>query len=102
MGFEITLSSIDISPVRGPLHSSAWGDRFGIGVTDLSIRSPRRTRSCPLVESKCRRVCGWRALSSFDAVSTVGILQDVLWSVGSLRHTRYDGQHHKAAGHLNL
>jgi trimethylamine--corrinoid protein Co-methyltransferase len=62
--------------------------RFGIGVTDLYFQDPQTDRVVPFarkhMESSVRL---GNALSSFDAISTVGIIQDVAPEVSDLYAT---------------
>ena len=82
-------SSIDIYTRKGSLAFHLPGEtRFGIGVTTLYYQEPETDHTVPFARKhmqSCVRL--GEALSSFDAVSTVGIVQDVPVEVSDLYAT---------------
>jgi trimethylamine--corrinoid protein Co-methyltransferase len=82
-------SSIDIYDRKGSLAFHLPGEtRFGIGVTVLYYQEPETDQVVPFGRKhmqSCVRL--GQALTSFDAVSTVGIVQDVPVEVSDLYAT---------------
>ena len=82
-------SSIDIYTRNGSLAFHLPGEtRFGIGSTTLYYQEPEIDHTVPFARKhmqSCVRL--GEALSSFDAVSTVGIVQDVPVEVSDLYAT---------------
>jgi trimethylamine--corrinoid protein Co-methyltransferase len=83
---ESAPSSIDIYDRKGSLAFHLPGEtRFGIGVTDLFYQEPETDQVVPFSRKhmqSCVRLGD--ALPSYDAVSTIGILQDVPVEVSDL------------------
>jgi len=76
---KLAPSSIDIYNRKGDLAFQLPGDtRFGIGVTDLYYQHPENDRIIPFSrEHMALTVRLGERLSSYDAICTIGILQDV-------------------------
>ena len=83
---ESAPSSVDIYDRKGSLAFHLPGEtRFGIGVTDLFYQEPETDQVVPFSRKhmqSCVRL--GEALTSYDAVSTIGILQDVPVEVSDL------------------
>ena len=76
---QVAPSSVDVYDRNGSfVFSLPDRARFGIGVTDLYFQDPQTDRVAPF--NRQHMVSSVRlgdALSSFDAISTIGIIQDV-------------------------
>lgn len=76
---QMASSSVDIYNRKGDLAFRLPGDtRFGIGVTDLYYQEPENDKVVPFTrEHMALTVRLGDKLPSFDAICTIGILQDV-------------------------
>jgi trimethylamine--corrinoid protein Co-methyltransferase len=87
---EAAPSTIDIYDQDGPLVFCLGADsaRFGIGVTSLFYQDPMTDHVTPFSRHHVSAMVRLgEALSSFDAVSTIGILQDIPPAVADLYAT---------------
>ncbi|MHC4459534.1 MAG: trimethylamine methyltransferase family protein, partial [Planctomycetota bacterium] len=75
---QVAPSSVDVYDRNGSFVFSLPDPRFGIGVTDLYFQDPETDAVVPF--NRHHMVSSVRlgdALSSFDMISTIGIIQDV-------------------------
>ena len=76
---QVAPSSVDVYDRQGALVFSLPGPaRFGIGVTDLYFQDPETDAVSPFSrEHMVTSVRLGNALAGFDAISTIGVIQDV-------------------------